>query len=100
MPRIVRDPPHPGSGFGRAYRDSSVQAVCVATWIESGKGILQKKRGRTHRNVFVDEEDPVRIATLSLTNGTTATRRLSVFAYNDWVLGPPREGDSRHVVTE
>jgi len=51
-------------------------------------------------DVFVDDDDPVRIATLSLTNTTTAARRLSVFAYNDWALGPPREGDSRHVVTE
>jgi cyclic beta-1,2-glucan synthetase len=55
---------------------------------------------RHELDVFVDDDDPVRIATLSLTNATAATRRLSVFAYNDWVLGPPREGDSRHVVTE
>ena len=23
-----------------------------------------------------------------------------MFSYNDWVLGPPREGDARHVITD
>ena len=23
-----------------------------------------------------------------------------MFAYNEWVLGPPRDGQQRHVVTE
>ena len=50
--------------------------------------------------VFVHDQDPVRIAMLTLRNTTSSPRRLSVFAYNDWVLGPPREGDARHVVTE
>ena len=27
-------------------------------------------------------------------------RHLSVFAYHEWVLGPPRDGERRHVVTE
>jgi cyclic beta-1,2-glucan synthetase len=50
--------------------------------------------------VFVDDEDPVRIAALTLTNTAPSVRHFSVFSYNDWVLGPPREGDSRHVITE
>ncbi len=50
--------------------------------------------------ICVDEEDPVRIASLTLTNTSPETRHLSLFSYNDWVLGPPREGDSRHVLTE
>ncbi len=50
--------------------------------------------------VFVDDEDPVRIAALTLTNTAPSPRHFSVFSYNDWVLGPPREGDSRHVITE
>ena len=52
-----------------------------------------------HLDVFVDVEDPVRIARLTLVNTTTLVRHLSVFAYNDWVLGPPRELDARHVAT-
>ncbi len=50
--------------------------------------------------VFVDDEDPVRIAALTVTNTAPSPRHFSVFSYNDWVLGPPREGDSRHVITE
>jgi cyclic beta-1,2-glucan synthetase len=51
-------------------------------------------------DVFVDDRDPVRIASLTLTNTSRTPRRLSVFGYNDWILGPPREAESRHVITE
>jgi len=50
--------------------------------------------------VLVDDEDPVRFAQLTLVNTTPAVRHLSVFSYNDWVLGPPREGETRHVITD
>jgi cyclic beta-1,2-glucan synthetase len=50
--------------------------------------------------VAIDDEDPVRIAVLTLVNTAQTLRHFSVFSYNDWVLGPPREGDSRHVITE
>jgi len=52
-----------------------------------------------HLDVFVDVEDPVRIARLTLVNTTSTARHLSLFAYNDWVLGPPRELDGKHVIT-
>ena len=48
----------------------------------------------------MDADDPVKFSLLTLTNDGAAPRRLSVFAYNDWVLGPPREGQHAHVVTE
>ncbi len=51
-------------------------------------------------DIFVDAKDPVKFSRLTLTNEGTGTRRLSVFAYNEWVLGPPRAGQSTHVVTE
>jgi cyclic beta-1,2-glucan synthetase len=51
-------------------------------------------------DIFVDHEDPVRIAALTLSNTSQQTRHLSLFSYNDWVLGPPRVGDSRHVITD
>ena len=35
-----------------------------------------------------------------LTNEGGSPRRLSVIAYNEWILGPPREGQALHVVTE
>ena len=51
-------------------------------------------------DVFVDADDPVKYSHLTLVNTTPAHRQLSVFAYNDWVLGPPRDGEQRHVVTD
>ena len=50
--------------------------------------------------VFVDVDDPVKFSLLTLTNGGAETRTLSVYAYNEWTLGPPREGEHLHVVTE
>jgi cyclic beta-1,2-glucan synthetase len=50
--------------------------------------------------VFVDAKDPLKFSRLTLTNEGGKTRRLSVFAYNEWVLGPPRAGQGLHVVTE
>jgi cyclic beta-1,2-glucan synthetase len=50
--------------------------------------------------VFVDADDPVKFSLLTLTNLGTAARPLSVFVYNEWMLGPPREGVQAHVVTE
>jgi cyclic beta-1,2-glucan synthetase len=50
--------------------------------------------------VFVDAQDPVKFSLLTLTNRTDRRRRLSVFAYNEWRLGPPQTGEQLHVVTE
>ena len=50
--------------------------------------------------VFVGPEDPVKLAVLTLTNTGTEPRRLSVFGYVEWCLGPPRLGERRFVVTE
>ena len=51
-------------------------------------------------DVFVDASDPVKFSLLTLTNNGTKARALSVFAYNEWVLGPPRDGEHLHIVTE
>jgi cyclic beta-1,2-glucan synthetase len=50
--------------------------------------------------VFVDATDPVKFSLLTLTNRSPRTRRLSVFSYAEWRLGPPRVGEHLHVVTE
>src|SRR4029077_9550114 len=42
----------------------------------------------------------VKFSILTLTNRDSEPRALSVFAYNEWALGPPREGDHLFVVTE
>ena len=50
--------------------------------------------------VFVDADDPVKYSQLTLVNTCPELRHLSVFAYNDWVMGPPRDGEQRHVITD
>jgi cyclic beta-1,2-glucan synthetase len=49
--------------------------------------------------VFVDGSDPVKLSLLRLTNRGESARRLSVFAYNEWLLGPPHLGQQLHVHT-
>jgi cyclic beta-1,2-glucan synthetase len=50
--------------------------------------------------VFVHPDAPVKFSHASLTNHTARPRRLSVFAYNEWALCPPRAGERRFVITE
>jgi len=50
--------------------------------------------------VFVDADDPVKFSLLTLVNRGDDARSLSVFVYNEWALGPPRDGEHLHVVTE
>ena len=77
----------------------------------TGRCLVRHTAGLTHfsrathgleheLDVFVDADDPVKFSLLTLTNGGPAPRVLSVFAYNEWVLGPPRDGEHLHVVTE
>ena len=76
----------------------------------SGQFVIQHSAGHTRftrstrgirheLDVFVDADDPVKFSRLSLTNDGESTRTLSMFAYNDWVLGPPRDSQSGHVRT-
>jgi cyclic beta-1,2-glucan synthetase len=51
-------------------------------------------------DVFVDTDDPVKFSVLSIGNDGPTPRALSLLAYNEWALGPPREGHHRHEVTE
>ncbi|MBI2835332.1 MAG: hypothetical protein HYX76_12990 [Acidobacteria bacterium] len=54
---------------------------------------------RQSLDIFVERRDPVKFSLLTLTNEGESHRRLSVFAYNEWVLGPPRADQRVHVVT-
>ncbi|MCU1381588.1 MAG: glycosyltransferase 36 [Acidobacteria bacterium] len=57
-------------------------------------------RGIRHElAVFVDANDPVKFSWLTLTNIGSAPRSLSLFAYNDWVLGPPRDSQTGQITT-
>ena len=69
-------------------------AAGVSRFTHASHGILHELA------VFVDAADPVKFSTLTLTNRTDRPRRLSVFAYNEWHLGPPQPGEQLHVMTE
>ena len=49
--------------------------------------------------VSVDPTLPVKLSRLRLTNTSAESRRISVFGYVEWCLGPPRLGNHRFVVT-
>ena len=69
-------------------------AAGVSRFTHASHGILHEVA------VFVDAQDPVKYSLLTLTNRSGRRRRLSVFAYNEWRLGPPQPGDHLHVMTE
>ena len=50
--------------------------------------------------VFVACDEPVKLSILTLTNRSDRRRRLGLFAYNEWLLGPPAVGGPRFVATE
>jgi cyclic beta-1,2-glucan synthetase len=50
--------------------------------------------------VFVAPDDPVKLSLLTLTNDSDERRRLSVFGYVEWCMGPPKSGERRFIVTE
>ena len=49
--------------------------------------------------VFVAPTDSVKVAILTLVNTSPSRRRVSAFGYVEWVLGPPRAGEPRFVVS-
>ncbi|MDP3910042.1 MAG: protein ndvB, partial [Gemmatimonadales bacterium] len=49
---------------------------------------------------FVPVDDPIKISRLTLTNHSPHSRRLSVTAYLEWVLGGSRSGSAPFVITE
>ncbi len=71
--------------------------------VHHSAGVTQFSRrthGITHQlDVFVDVDDPVKFSRLTLTNDGDQPRTLSLFAYNDWVLGPPRESQTGQITT-
>ncbi|HSJ99321.1 MAG TPA: glucoamylase family protein, partial [Myxococcota bacterium] len=49
---------------------------------------------------YMPLEDPIKISRLTLRNTSERTRRLSVTAYVEWVLGPSRVASALSIVTE
>ena len=76
-------------------------ARCVVRHTAGLTQFTRTTHGIAHElEVFVDADDPVKFSLLTLTNRGETARTLSVFAYNEWTLGPPRDGEHLHVVTE
>src|SRR5437762_12832490 len=50
--------------------------------------------------ISVAPDDPVKFAVLTITYTSLAPKRLSVFGYVEWCLGPPRVDERRFVTTE
>ncbi len=66
----------------------------VTRFSRAARGIAQELA------VFVAREEPVKVSLLALTNRSDRPRRLALFSYNDWLLGPPAAGGPRFVATE
>jgi len=49
---------------------------------------------------FVPSEDPIKISRLTLQNHSERSRRLSVTAYAEWVLGSSRSASAPYIITE
>lgn len=49
---------------------------------------------------FVPPEDPIKISRLTVLNASGRSRRLSITAYAEWVLGSSRSASASYVVTE
>ncbi len=86
--------PGPTRRTGESGRFVTRHAAGVSRFTHASHGILSDLA------VFVHADDPVKFSRLTLTNRTERRRRLSVFAYNEWRLGPPQPGEHLHVVTE
>ena len=85
--------PGPMARYPASGRFVVQHSAGVTTFTRATRGI------RHELEVFVDVDDPVKFSLLTLTNDGETTRRLSLFAYNDWALGPPRESQAGHVTT-
>jgi cyclic beta-1,2-glucan synthetase len=114
---FANDPLTETTGEAMYLRDEETLAVWGATpgpmrrapdggrWlVRHGAGVtryIHRERGIRHElAVFVHRSDPVRFALLTVANESDRRRRLSVFAYNEWTLSPPRAGEQVHVRTE
>jgi cyclic beta-1,2-glucan synthetase len=80
---------------------SPADGACVVSHTAGLTRFARTTHGLGHTlEVFVDVEDPVKFCLLTLANEGPTDRLLSIVAYNEWALGPPREGEHMYAVTE
>lgn len=114
---FANDPISDPTGEAIYLRDEESGAVWGATpgplprRADAGRWVVRHAAGVTRYQhavagleqelaVCVAPDDPVKLAVLTITNTSSARRRLSVFGYVEWCLGPPRAGERRFVTTE
>jgi cellobiose phosphorylase len=114
---FANDPITDPTGEAIFIRDDRDGAVWGATpgplprAANSGRWVVRHGAGVTHFQHAVDgleqdlavcvaPDDPIKLSLLTLTNTAAETRQLSVFGYVEWVLGPPRGGERRFVISE
>ncbi|MFA6957176.1 MAG: glucoamylase family protein [Thermoanaerobaculia bacterium] len=69
-------------------------AAGVTRFARSANGIAQELA------LFVARDEPVKFSLLTLSNRSERPRRLSLFSYCEWLLGPPNASGPRFVATE
>ncbi|MGE0592661.1 MAG: glucoamylase family protein [Vicinamibacterales bacterium] len=113
---FANDPLTDPTGEALYLRDDTTGAVWGATpaplprRTDGGRWVVRHAAGVTRYQhatalvrqelaVYVAPDDPVKLSVLTITNTTGSPRRISVFGYVEWCLGPPRAGQGRFVVT-
>ena len=114
---FANDPISDPTGEAIYLRDNDLGSVWAATPgptrrdPRSGRWIIRHTAGSTRYQhatrglvqdlvTSVDPSDPVKTSLLTLTNTSSDARRISVFGYVEWLLGPPTGMGRRFVVTE
>ncbi len=69
-------------------------AAGVTRFSRAAHGITQELA------VFVARDEPVKLSLVTLSNRSDRPRRLTLFFYNEWLLGAPIAGGPRFVATE
>ncbi len=114
---FANDPLAEPTGEAFFLRDEETRAVWGATpnplprRADGGRWVIRHGAGVTRYQhavdgltqdlaVFVATEDPVKLSVLTLSNTSSQRRRISIFGYVEWCMGPPRSGEQRFVVTD
>ncbi len=100
---FIRDE-HDGTVWGATPGPLPRAADCGRWVVRHGAGVTHFQHAvdglEQDLAVCVAPDDPVKLSLLTLTNTSAETRQLSVFGYVEWVLGPPRAGERRFVISE
>jgi cyclic beta-1,2-glucan synthetase len=92
--RVWAATPGPLKRTARSPRWLVRHSAGVSRFVRSADGIRQELA------VCVASADPVKLSLLTLSNRSQRTRRITLFSYNEWALGPPRPSNAELVTVE